>query len=118
MATHVLRIPGWRPTLTNILLRMHWKARNRALKDDAAIIWAEAYSQGIPKATGKRRMVQVIQSVGNRRPPDDDATLKSLQDGLVKAGLLIDDSSKWLEVGPTRHEVATKPGIYVELTDL
>jgi hypothetical protein len=32
-----------------------------------------------------------------RRLPDPDAPLKSLLDGLVTAGLIVDDSARWVE---------------------
>jgi hypothetical protein len=52
-----------------------------------------------------------------QRGADPDAYWKSLLDALVHAGLLVDDSPKWCELGPVRfeRECRRKPAIQLEL---
>lgn len=92
-----LTIPDYLPPTLNVLLRMHWSYRrfNQRVAND--LVSAYAQLSGIPKARHRRRVSIHFES---RRPPaDPDARLKLLLDALVAAGLLVDDSPTWLELG-------------------
>ena len=104
MALHSLTIPDWKPTSTNKLITSHWAVARKLKKADADIIAGYAIHQAIPKATGKRRLSFTVYVSGRGRTPDADNFLKSMCDGLVKCGLLVDDSPTWMELG--KMEVA------------
>jgi hypothetical protein len=55
---------------------------------------------------------------GHYRPSDPDnalAACKGLIDGLVDAGLIVDDSWRWLEIGSIRCDRDAGPGVLVQL---
>jgi Holliday junction resolvase RusA-like endonuclease len=114
---YVVTIEGFLPERLNVLLRLHWAKRQRALKSDAERVWAAVREASVPPATGCRRMSVRFESP--RTPADRDARLKSLQDALVKAKMLFDDSPHWLLLGnvesvrgPTRRTVITLEDVY------
>ncbi len=116
MATHVLRIDNWWPTRINVLMRSHYHARNRLLKQDAEVIGLEALRQHIPRATGRRRVSLLIRYKNHALDPD--GALKSLFDGLTVSGLILDDNRHQLEMGWVRYEKATRKGVEIVLEDL
>ena len=92
-----LVIPGFTPTRDNQLIYVHWATARRLKRHDANVIARAAVAYGVPKATGRRRVTLTVQS-RFRRLPDDTAYLKSALDGLVHAGLLVDDSREWMDL--------------------
>lgn len=96
---YFLVIPDWRPTLANELVGKHWAKAGRLKAADRELVAGYAVKQGIPKAAGRRRVDVMICGPFRGRMPDPDAPLKSLLDALVKAGLLVDDSAEWCELG-------------------
>ena len=54
----------------------------------------------IPAATGKRQVSLHVTLGKGMREFDADAWAKSVCDALVHAGMLIDDTSQWVEIGP------------------
>jgi hypothetical protein len=64
------------------------------------MVWSYAYELQIPKATGKRQVSLHVTLGPRMRRFDADAWPKSVCDALVHAGMLIDDSSKYVEIGP------------------
>lgn len=94
-----INIPHWIPTSVNKLMSNHWASANRIKKADAQMIAVYAHKQGIPRAEGKRS-VQTILTYHRGRACDPDNIQKSLNDALVKCGLLVDDSHIWLETKP------------------
>lgn len=115
-----LTIDGWQPKPLNVLMRQQRHVRNRALKSDAQVIGAEARSQRITRASGRRSVSLVIrycQRTG-AGDVDPDALWKSLLDGMCAAGLLKGDCRRWLDLGPVEHEAAERPGIVVVIRDL
>jgi hypothetical protein len=94
-----LHIPGWRPALDNELFRLHWSRRLSRKRHDAQVLATAALALGVPRATGPRRLGVTIYGRYHRGAvPDDPAPYKSLLDGLVHAGLLVDDSAEYLEL--------------------
>lgn len=101
MPTHELIVPDWLPTSVNELLRMHYHARARAVRSDCEIVAGYALQARIPHAAGRRRVRLTFSAPGGRgfKTGDvEDNRRKNLLDALVKCGLLVDDSPKWVEV--------------------
>src|SRR5262245_57040455 len=78
--THTLVIDDFWPTLTNRLMRAHWAARQRLLRQDAQVVACSAFMQNVPKAVGKRRVRVLVKHRAGSPAPDADAVLKSLLD--------------------------------------
>lgn len=113
-----IRIPDWWPTPLNQLINRHHMAAHRLKKTDAQLIQLMAQRQGVPAATGKRRVSLVIILPPRRRAPDPDAFWKSLLDGLVGAGLLRNDSQHWVECSPVEFARGKRLCSYVTLEEL
>ena len=99
-----LTIPGWRPATLNELLSGHWRKAARLKKQDAEIIAAACWMARLPKAAGKRRVSLRLTLPPRQRRWDKDALWKSLLDGLVKAGALVNDSPNWCEPGEVVYQ--------------
>jgi hypothetical protein len=114
---HFLRLPGWTPAPLNSLIGCHWGTRSRRKRADREVVALEALAQGIPRATGRRRVSLVVTGWPTGRLPDADGLLKSTLDALVHAGLLVDDAPAWCELGAV--EVCRGPrGTTIVLEDL
>lgn len=111
-------IPHWHPTPLN-RLKGHWAVAARMKKADRQMV--AAYFAGQPKAERKRRRQLTIILAPGRRKCDPDAYDKALNDALVHAGALVNDSDNWLEISPVKYErgsSSTDWGSLIELTDL
>ncbi len=117
MAAHRLTILGWHPTRLNRLLG-HWGTRSKRKRFDRDIIAVEAMRQGIPKATGKRRVGLRITLAPHCRGADPDAYWKSLLDALVMCGLLIDDNRQWVDLGPVTFDRNCIEGTTITLEEI
>lgn len=96
-----ISIPNWHPTKSNQLVGVHYHKAAKLKKSDSKMIWA--YSARITdKPKIKQRLTLEIHISGRGRTPDPDAYFKSLNDALVKNGLLVDDSDKWVELAPVK----------------
>jgi hypothetical protein len=111
---HRLVIPDFVPTPLNKLMRGRIRDRIRLARGDRDLIAYYAREQRLPRATGRRRVTITV--TGTRADPDN--VLKSLLDGLVQAGLLVDDSSRWLELGGLEVSVSGPRQTTVVLEDL
>lgn len=108
-ARFIIRIPNWHPAPVNRLYSGHWAKRKRLKEKDADIV--AHYAQPWPKATSKRRVKVAIVLGPRQRACDSDAYFKSLLDALKHAGMIVDDSPKWVELAPvefTRGDRATE----------
>lgn len=115
--THRLVIDQWRPVFANELLKAHWGTAAKRKRIDRQMVQVHALRDGIPRATGRRRVRLTIAGPW-RRPPDPDAPLKSTLDALTAAGLLIDDSARWCQFDPPEFVRAPEFSTTIELTDL
>lgn len=122
VSSYTVRIPNWMPTSLNKLLG-NWRRRARLKKADQQMVAVYCHQAGVPKASGKRRVnVTILQPASTPgRMPDPDNLLKSLLDALVQAGMLVDDSSKWLTQG--KVEILREPTVaaletVIELEDI
>lgn len=118
MSTYTVVIPNWKPTSVNKLLGSHWAAARKKKSADMNMVGMYVVSAGIPKATGKRRLSFEVSIKGRGRRPDPDNFLKVLCDGLVKCGMLVDDSSKWVEYGKMNVVSGDKLETIITLEDV
>lgn len=116
--TQTLSLDGWLPVNLNTLMRMHRHARSKALHADAQVIGAEAHSQGLVKAAGRRRVGMLIRYARGKTPVDPDAYFKSVLDALRKCGLLLEDNRHAVELGSVSYEEAPRKGLVITLEDL
>jgi crossover junction endodeoxyribonuclease RusA len=87
-----LPVPYRRPPLS-LNGREHWSVRNRVGKDVKTAAWALARAAKVPRLQAV--IVELVWFKGDNRRADADnmaPTLKALQDGLVAAGVVPDDS--------------------------
>lgn len=95
--TYSVFIPQWRPASLNQLMTGKLRNRMRLKKSDRYII--TFYCCRLPKAQGKRRVTLHIVLGTRMNAYDYDNAWKSLLDGLVKCGMLIDDKPGLVEQG-------------------
>ena len=100
-----ITIPNWHPAPLNKLMRNRWEAA-RLKKADREII--AHYASKSPKANSKRRVSLTITLAKGQRACDPDAYTKSLLDGLVHCGQLVDDSRLWCEIEAIKFERGNK----------
>jgi Holliday junction resolvase RusA-like endonuclease len=99
MTCYTLDIPRWRPALLNELMHSV-KGKIRLKKRDREMVCAYAWQAKISQATGKRRVsLHVILGKGMREF-DVDAPWKGLLDAMKHAKMIVDDSCKYVELGP------------------
>lgn len=114
MAVHQLTLAGYAVPSANVLLRCHWSRRARLVREAGERVAIEAHVQGVPRAVGRRR---VSVRVTRRGGGDVDNCLKVTLDALVLAGLLVDDSGRWCELGEVLV-LRGRPETVVWLTDI
>lgn len=92
----LVEIEGWLPASDNVRAK-GLKRWIRAKSADREVLrdWLVGHAR-IPRATTRRRLAVWVAKKGRR--PDGANLLKSLCDGLVNVGLLVDDRAEWLEV--------------------
>ena len=117
-AVHRLEIPAQPPTL-NALMRGKLRDRMRLSRQwrDMVTILAR-YRDGIPPAACKRRVTLTIVLGPRQRGADPDAYQTATADALKSAGLLRDDSRRWVEWAPLRYERGEAPACVIELEDI
>lgn len=113
-----LVIPDWRPTSLNKLLYTRVRTRIKLKKTDHDFIGCYAFKQGIPKAQGKRRVSLEFILSGRQKVGDDDNYWKSTLDGLVHAGLLVDDYRDWCERGTVTWARGERTSTTIVLEDV
>ena len=98
-----ITIKDWRPWPDNKLSGgTHWSVRSKRKKQDELIVSLSARIADTPKATGKRRVHLEIVLSGKQQQTDPLAYAKSTLDALTKCGMLIDDSTEYVEwITPT-----------------
>jgi Holliday junction resolvase RusA-like endonuclease len=116
-APYVLEIPGYLPLSLNRLMRSR-KLRMSEPKRAAEHFGIARLVFGVPKATTKRRVSLVFTVAKGKPKPDPDNLVKVVLDGLVKAGVLVDDSDEWCQLGGIRMEVGQHPKTMAIVEDL
>lgn len=97
---YTLLVPGWLPTPLNKLLHCHWGKQSRQKKHDADVLGTALLAYGVPPATCKRRVDLLVVLPAGQRKTDVDSLHKSLLDGLVRNGGLVNDSPEWVQIAP------------------
>lgn len=115
---HRLCVVDWIPTRLNEFADRHWSVRKRAKDGDKAVVKVHARIDGIPRATGKRRVHLWIGLTKGQRRPDPDSFFKSLLDALVAAGLLVDDGPKWCELAPVGYGRGERVRTVIDLQEI
>ena len=109
-------ITDWHPTSVNVLLGAAYAGRGARFaaaarkREDAKLLAIYCRVFEVPRATGPRRVSLTLGLGPRMRSPDPDNLWKSLLDGLVKCGVLVNDSPRWCEprwCGTTRGLKAT-----------
>jgi hypothetical protein len=105
----------------NVLTRRYKNPHAYARLRDAYGMAIMVGTRLIPRAKGKRRLT-LVRLMGFRGKRYDEANLmggsKPLVDSLVRAGLLIDDSPKWLEWGGASQEKCNVEGARIILQEV
>jgi hypothetical protein len=117
MTPFTLVIDDWQPHRLNRLLGCHYGTRSRRKRFDREVVALEALSRRIPPASDCRRVDVTVTLAPRQRAGDPDGWWKSLLDALVAAGLLVDDSARWCELGEVRFERGRKRRTTITLTD-
>ena len=115
--THRLIVSRWLPTRAN-QLRGHWAEAARLKRVDRDLIAGYVAYHRLPVAVGRRRVTLNITLSPKCRGTDPDAWWKSLLDALTHAGMLVDDSSKWCELGPVTVKRGKEKGTEILLDDV
>jgi Holliday junction resolvase RusA-like endonuclease len=92
----VVEIINYRPASDNES-KKGVKAWHRAKKRDRQVVF-DLVCPFVPRATGRRRVALLVEKASRRGMVDGPNLNKSLNDALVQAGLLIDDSPDWAEI--------------------
>ena len=117
MAVHTFTVPRYLPPSVNRLLAINHRGRKRLKDECAGFVRLYAHQAGVPPAAGRRRVDLLLTLAGRGRPPDPDNILKSLLDGLVRAGLLRDDGPGQCELGTVSYSRGPSRATTVTLTD-
>jgi hypothetical protein len=112
-------ISGWRPPSLNALMRGKLSDRIRLGKMARERIAWEARLAGVRGTASIRRRVSLAITLGGRqRPTDVDSVWKATLDGLVSAGLIVDDSARWCAIGDLSFDRGEVTSTRIILEDL
>lgn len=119
--TLVFRPPAERLNMND---RMHWSDKAKLTAAWKTAAWAVANNmRRHPSFVQPEGLVSVrvsfpVRSLKTRRDPHNMApTVKAVVDGIVTAGVLVDDSSEHVRViDPTFHLLAADPNVRVNLS--
>jgi len=109
-------IEGWHPegTVNNLIGKSIGHITGLKRKDEATLF---AHLLGVvPAATGRRRLRVTLVYPKGRKSHDADNPEKSIRDGLVRIGALVDDSREWLDSAESQAAVGGKATI-LEMED-
>lgn len=117
--SYTVRIDGFHPARLNELLTMHWAKAQRRKQADYQVLLVAMQNGKVPNATGPRSLhLTWVMGPRNKVKPDPDGLAKSLLDGLVRTGRLVDDNPAMLTFLPVTYQRAKEKGIVLTLTDL
>lgn len=112
----IIEIPDWRPARINEFVHKHWAVGHRKKKADRDML--AMYSRGKPKPEWARQVDMEITLKGKQQEADPDSYWKSLLDGLVHAGMLIDDRGMFCRLGQVTYKRGDATHTTIILTDL
>ena len=119
--TYKLRIENWSPAPLNKLMRGTLHTRIRLERIDRNMINGISLplQPGYLGAAGAGREVSLRITLPPRgREADVDALWKSTLDGLVHAGMLVDDHRQYCKLGEVTYDHGPERETVIELTDL
>ena len=102
MAIYTITIPDYLPLSINQLIGRHHMVTHQRKQLHLEIIVRHAQAQGVPRATGPRRVSLILTVRGGRRP-DRDNIRKVVIEGLVASGALVDDNPDWCSEGSIEY---------------
>lgn len=109
---------NWHPARLNQLLYAHWAKCHRLKRTDATVIALGVLGAGVPRADTARRVSLEITLAPRQRAADPDAYWKSLLDGLVACGALVNDSHVWCELGGVKFLRGQRAKTVIRLENL
>ena len=86
----------------------HWSVKNRVKNRTRCAVGVACFADGVPRATGRRRVSIALELPAGRTAPDHDNLLKTLWDALTACGAIVDDSPEWIEGGGYTIEIGEK----------
>ncbi len=116
--TWKLVIPNWIPVALNRYVGQHWSIGRRLKKIDRHLIMFYAVLHRFPPATGPREVSMLITLQGRDKERDPDSMFKSVNDALVHASLLVDDSRRWCKLGDVSFQRGEQRATTISLTEL
>lgn len=99
--------------------RHHWARKAKLTRMIRQAMFPMVRGLHLPQITTPVT-VTLIWTVCDRRRRDVGAsapTLKAAIDGIVDAGLLLDDSSRWVREERCRIEIGDRPGVRIEIEE-
>lgn len=102
----------------NWFARHHWSYRRKEIADLAMLLAASRSELGLPVATTKRRVHATFVFKDRRRRDRSNYAGKVIEDSMVRAGLLVDDSPEWFEWGRVEFEKGPEPAVILEFEDM
>ena len=115
---HFITIPNWRPARDNQLVGANRYAAGQLKRSDAKMVGSYANFANIPKAEGRRRVQLQITLKGAQKQTDPMAYAKSCLDALVKCGLLVDDTDRYVEWVPPSYNRIGEARTVIVLEDI
>lgn len=112
-----LKLPYQRPPL-HANQRLHWAAKARMTKRARELSALLARSEGIPACRQVRvRLLWCVSDKRRRDPSNIMPTQKPLVDGLVDAGVVPDDTPKWVQEEIPAIQLVEKgrEGVYLQV---
>lgn len=116
-----VEIPNWHAANLNTLMKCHWTKRRKLKQKDVDIVALYCKMYGVPQAdrvVRRLRMTYIIARGSRAKWPDEDNVWKSAKDALKRAGMIHDDSPRWLVTEPLNYMVADQMGTIIELEDV
>lgn len=111
-----IEIPNYIPAALNQYVGKHWAVMAKLKKHDKFIIGV--YCRKLEKASKKRRVDCHYVLAKGMKARDPDSYWKSVFDALVHAGMLVDDSPKWVELGNVEYSRGIVKKTIIALTDI
>lgn len=111
-------LDGWLPgPALNPNTHVHWRVKAKAAAEARRTVWGAVMHAGWPRtpALTKKRLVVTLVKRQLLDPDNAVAVCKSLIDGVVDTGVVVDDSLEYLEV--VVNQERGKPCTRIELLE-
>ena len=111
-------LDGWLPnSALSPNARVHWRVKAKAAAEARSTVWGAVMHAGWPRTPALTKKRLVVTLVKRRLLDGDNATslCKSICDGVVDTGVVVDDSLQYLEVVVKQEK--GKPCTRIELLE-